>query len=411
MRKYKVKIKESTQDKEKLNNFLKFYDDHAFHGDDYYDSGSNGEKIIFSTPLKLVEHAFSIFGTAITDGHAAPEIYNWLDSLDWIDLDAWNAAKRSFNTHLDLNQKKEPSKRQIKFLAIEDCVAWVYEELDVTARIEREKRSYYLFNPRDLMKIAGLTPQHMKMTQFEVGYELASKPATTAPAKPAPTVALPKKSTKPIKKPKQTYASAVKIKQANKAKTVIGKSTANIGIKPKKLSLYLRVPTGGDISKIVETIGKRKTSKAKEIKTTLVSKTNNFNSYQLQCTVDFNKLNFWLEEGLWPTGVVAKPWFGKDAVPFEERKLKKTIFMSGIGNVEEATILNHIRNKAYPGIKFDSLAFSRIGDNNGTVTLEICEAEEMAKFRNEGLKAWLFPVKVKWFRQRLKKATGWFGAD
>ena len=111
-------------------------------------------------------------------------------------------------------------------MAIEDCVAWVYEELDCAAR-HGEKRSYYLFNPRDLMKIAGLTPQHMNMTQFELGYELASKPATTAPAKPASITALPKKSTKTTQKPKQTYASAVKSKKANKTKTVIGKSTAH----------------------------------------------------------------------------------------------------------------------------------------------------------------------------------------
>jgi len=117
-----------------------------------------------------------------------------------------------------------------------------------------------------------------------------------------------------------------------------------------------------------------------------------------------------LEEGLWPAGVVTKRWFGKNAVPYEEKKLKRTIFMSGIGNVEEATILHHVKNKAYPGIKFDALAFNRIGEN-GTVTCEINDAGEAEKFRSEGLKSKLFPVKVKWFRQRLKEVTGWYGAD
>ena len=407
MRNYKIKIKE-IQDKGETKNSHRFYDHDALFDGLCVDS-IDPSQIRLSTPLALTEHAFNTFGTAIKDGHAAPEIYNWLDSLDWLDLQAWNNARQIFRAAYDDNP---PSKRQVKFLAIEDCVGWVYKEL-MTATETRDKILYF-FNPCDFKKIAGLTNQHMKMTQFELGYELASKPATAAPVKPAPKTAPTKKLTKTEptankSTKKKSYASAVKI-QNSKTRTIIGKSSANIGIKPKQISLYLRVPTGGDISKIVETIKKRKSSKAIDIKTTLFSKTKNFNSYQLQCTVDYNKLDFWLEEGLWPTGVVTKRWFGKNAVPYEEKKLKKTIFMSGIGDVEEATILRHVKNKAYPDIKFDTLAFSRIGEN-GTVTCEINDAGEADKFRSAGLKSKLFPVKVKWFRQNLKKVTGWYGAD
>ena len=109
-------------------------------------------------------------------------------------------------------------------------------------------------------------------------------------------------------------------------------------------------------------------------------------------------------------GVTAKRWFGKEAVPFDQKKLTRKIFMSNIGDVTAATIIGHIKSVAYPDVKFKNIYFDKLDGGNGAATMEIDEPGEIAKFRKEGLVAERFPVRVKWFKQRKTKTTAWFTA-
>ena len=386
VKKYSVKIKEIPDRDKKYQDYLNWLPKSDLPKtwiDDHLD------RIAVSTPNKLVQHAFHIFGFDIIEGHAKPEIYCWLESLDWVDLASWNRARPEYS---------KPASRNSKLLAIEDCVANFYE------RAESKKWGLYMFHPKDLANIAGLSAKHMEMTQFELGYELAN---TTKPAKT--TAKAPKTLQKPKHQPKQTYASTIK-KSMTKKPSVVGRGTQKIGIQPQKLALHLRVQKGGDITKIADRLKQSKISKATEVTTVHVSATKNYDCYQLKCRVDYAKLNFWLEEGFWPVGVVAKRWFGKDAVPFDQRKLTKKIFMSKIGDVTAATIIGHIRSVAYPDVKFQSVSFDKLGEGNGTATMVIEDAGEISKFKNLGLRASYFPVKVKWFRQQRTRTTAWHTA-
>jgi len=172
----------------------------------------------------------------------------------------------------------------------------------------------------------------------------------------------------------------------------------------------LRIQKGGDISKIASRLRQSKLSKATEVATIHTSTTKNYDCYQLKCLVDYSKMNFWLEEGFWPVGVTAKRWFGKEAVPFDQKKLTKKIFMSNVGDVTAATVVGHIRSVAYPDVKFKNISFDKLEGGNGTATMEIEEPEEIVKFRKVGLVAERFPVRVKWFRQKKTKTTAWYTA-
>ena len=383
-RKYSIKIKEIPERDKNYQDYLNWLpkDENGWKNDHI-------EAMQISTPKKLVEHAFHIFGFKIIDGHARPEIYSWLESLDWVDLAGWNRARP---------HHKKPASRNSKLLAIEDCVAEFYEG------VESSDWGIYMFHPTDLANIAGLSAKHMEMTQFELGYELGNN----KPAKSTATTA-PMAAQKPQVKPKQTYASTAK-KTIKKSATVVGRGAVKIGIQPQKLALHLRIQKGGDITKIVDRLKQSKLSKATEVTTIHASASKNYDCYQLKCTVDYAKLNFWLEEGFWPVGVVAKRWFGQDAVPFNQKKFTRKIFMSKVGDVTAATIIGHIRSVAYPDVKFQSVSFDKLGEENGSATVVIEGAGEIAKFKNLGLRASFFPVKVKWFRQQRTRTTAWHTA-
>ena len=346
---------------------------------------------MLSTPLKLVEHAFRIYGSDLTaEGYAQPQIYDWLESLDWISLDEWNEARVLY-----IYQPK-PARRNSKFAVIDDIVAQFYQD-EICCSLGM--RNCIVFNPKDFIKIAGLSSQHMKMSQFELGYELAT---TKKPANTTPKVEKAEKQ----QKPKKTYASTAK-SAVRKKSTVIGTNSTKIGIEPQKMSLHLKVQKGGDISKITKWLKESKLSKATDIKTTHISNTRNFDSYQLKCTVDFLKMNFWLKEGFWPFGVAAKKWFGKDAVPLDQRKFARKIFVSNVGDISAATVVGHVRSTVYPDVKFKSVSFDSLGEGNGTITLMIEDTGEIMKFKDLGLRASRFPVKVKWFRQPKTKMMAW----
>jgi len=193
-KKYSTKIQEIPNREQKYQEYLDWLPDDK----DKTWTDWHTDAVYISTPMKLVEHAFQTFGFTIKDGHAAPEIYTWLESIDWLTLADWNKARS-----LSVNTLK-PASRNSKSLAIEDCVADFYEN----CAENESKWRMYMIHPMDLAKFAGLSAKHMKMTQFELGYELANtKPKSTATT--ATTAQKPKvKNT--TKKPQQTYASTIK---------------------------------------------------------------------------------------------------------------------------------------------------------------------------------------------------------
>ena len=386
-KKYSIKIQEIPDREKTYQDYLNWLADNSDDWDDWHRDGFE-----MSTPNKLVEHAFHTFGFKITDGHASPEIYSWLESLDWLTLADWNKARGRY---------EKPATRNSKSLAIEDCVKKFYENAG-----DYKSWKIFFIHPKDLGKIAGLSAEHMKMTQFQLGYELATNnQPPKAMATTTKTIQKPKVQKVTNKKPKQTYASTLK-----KSTTVVGKGAVKIGIQPQRLALHLRVQKGGDITKIADRLRQSKLSKATDVTTIQTSSTKYYDSYQLKCTVEYAKLNFWLEDGFWPVGVVAKRWFGKEAVPFDQKKLTRKIFMSKIGDVTAATIIGHIKSVAYPDVKFQSVSFDKLGEGNGAVKIEIEDAGEIAKFKNLGLRASYFPVKVKWFRQQKTRTTAWHAA-
>ena len=394
-KKYSTKIQEIPNREQKYQEYLDWLPDDK----DKAWTDWHTDAIYISTPMKLVEHAFQTFGFTIKDGHAAPEIYTWLESVDWLTLSDWNKARSRESNHL------KPASRNSKSLAIEDCVA------DFYTNCAEDKNCWRMFmiHPLDLAKFAGLSAKHMKMTQFELGYEMANiTPKSTATT--ATKTAQKPKVKHTTKTPQQTYASTIKKSIDKKSTTVVGKGAVKIGIQPQKLALHLRIQKGGDISKIAARLRQSKLSKATEVNTIHTSSTKNYDCYQLKCLVDYSKLSFWLEEGFWPVGVTAKRWFGKEAVPFDQKKLTKKIFMSNIGDVTAATVISHIKSVAYPNVEFKNIHFDKLDGGNGAATMEIDKPGEIAKFRKEGLVAERFPVRVKWFKQRKTKTTAWFTA-
>ena len=88
-KKYNTKIKENPNREQKYQEYLDWLpDDKCKNWTDYHT-----DAVYISTPMKLVEHAFQTFGFTIKDGHAAPEIYTWLESIDWLTLADWNKAR------------------------------------------------------------------------------------------------------------------------------------------------------------------------------------------------------------------------------------------------------------------------------------------------------------------------------
>ena len=189
-------------------------------------------------------------------------------------------------------------------------------------------------------------------------------------------VAKPNKNEKeqPVLKKKETFTEVLK-KNKKKKFEVVGTSNRSIGIKPRTVSLYLRIKSGGKISQIQQLL-ESKPLKAKNVKCLKLSENDIFSTYQVQVDVEESKSDFWRFGNFWPKGTFARRWSGN----VERRNLddfRQIIQISGIksdgqvGKVTLARIEDTLRSKVYKDVKFNSIEFGEFVGGSVKVLINV----------------------------------------
>lgn len=389
------------------NNFKKL-------GEDLYDKEKDGIKnytnqkfkvggyaFIFNTQLALCQHGLDSFFDQFNenkDKFTKSSVFEltvkWLAGIPGLNLDAWNAARKSCYelTFTGVGKEKlQPAKKSSIQGAINDCVKRV-AKLPIL----------FVINPVELARLPGLSLEALELTSFQLGAKLAKEnleqKKVVAPIEVTTSSKKNAKETNATKK-KETFTEVLK-KNKKKKFEVVGTSNRSIGVKPRTVSLYLRIKSGGKIGQIQQLL-ESKPLRAKNVKCLKLSENDVFSTYQVQADVEESKGDFWKFGNFWPKGTFARRWSGN----VERRNLddfRQIVQISGIktddqvGKVTLARIEDHLRSTVYKNVKFNSIEFGEFVNGSVKVLFKVSFGDEgRDALLKTGLNPKAYPAGVK----------------
>lgn len=227
----------------------------------------------------------------------------------------------------------------------------------------------------------------------EIETERSENPVEPAP-KPAPRK----------KKIEKSFAKVAKAGNFEKSEIRGSNDGVQLGIKPVKIGLHVKVLAGGDSKKVANLL-KQKRLKATNVKILDLSSGPKYSTHQIQLDVPISKTNFWSDENFWPTGVYVRRWKGRlarDLHDFYHRRLE----LSGIGQeITKDRVEQHLKTKIYNGVDFISLVSSDVVRGKCVVDLKVrFDIKDKLVIKNS-----TFPdgVKGKWLSTKIKASRDW----